>query len=68
VKKRDLMTPEEMDALVDAHGTVYAAFELFDRWLAAWREAHPEDPRDDYELADVYAAMCGDDEIGEARP
>lgn len=33
---------------------VAEAFRAYGEWLARWRDDHPEDDRDDYDLADVY--------------
>lgn len=65
---RDLMPDEEFDALTAAHGPSYPCWEVFGRWLDAWRAAHPHDDRDDLELVNVYADWPDDAEIGEPRP
>jgi hypothetical protein len=37
------------------------AWEMFGRWEARWREAHPDDERDAYELAtEEYGRWCNE--------
>lgn len=45
------LTQDEYDALVRTEGATYAAWEGASRSLSQWRAEHPDDERDDLELA-----------------
>jgi hypothetical protein len=56
MRRQDLISTEELREIEAREGPIYAAFEIYDRWLTRHAIEHPEDERDMVDLATVFAA------------
>lgn len=48
------MSDESLSTPMDAETLVALAWKDFDEWLSRWRDEHPDDDRDDFDLVEEY--------------